>query len=406
MIILVLLRFSLNLGGLMGAYTEYLDTLHDFPQINEERKRILKQISVLREGRDILVYASDRGGSIDIEDKLPFYEQLQQLGKKSRGIDIILETPGGLAEVVEDFIITLHHEYDHVAVIIPGMAMSAGTIFAMGANEILMGKMSALGPIDAQMIVSGKRLSVEAQLTGLEKIKDECAQTGRLNPAYIPMLQQLSPGEIQNWVNVSEFSKKLVGKWLAEYKFSTWHKHSKSGLAVTEEEREMRAEEIAEKLCDHSSWLTHGRNFKIDRLRDMKLLITDYSESPELEDAISRYYALLHMSFERSNIYKIFETPNSQIYKFRNIQNQGVAIPQRPIPGNGEPNSVDIEIECPNCNNHMKLQGNLGRSKPIKNGFLPFPIKDNKVICPNCKTVIDVSKMRMQIEAQTRKPFV
>jgi len=389
----------------MGAYTKYLDTLHNFPEINEERKRKLKLISDLRGGRDILVYAMDKSNSIEPDDKLPFYEQLQQLGKKSEGVDIILETPGGIAEAVEDFIIALHKEYKHVAVIIPGMAMSAGTIFAMGANEILMGKMSTLGPIDAQMITNGKRFSVEAQLMGLEKIKNECALTGRLNPAYIPFLQQLSPGEIQNWENASNFAKTMVGEWLRKYKFSTWEKHSSTGKDVTEEEKSNRADEIAENLGKHSTWLSHGRNFKIDRLREMKLKITDYSEDTKLDDAISCYYALLCMSFERSNLYKIFETSTSQIFRFRNVQ-AGLPIQSQPVPGAPAPDNVDIDIDCPSCHNHFHLQGNLGRSKPIKTGFLPFPVKDNKVACPKCTAVIDVSQIRMQIEAQTRKKFV
>ena len=49
-------------------------------------------------------------------------------------------------------------------------------------------------------------------------------------------------------------------------------------------------------------------------LRDMKLKITDYRENSELYDAITRYYTLLQMSFE-TNIYKVIETPESQIYK-------------------------------------------------------------------------------------------
>jgi len=68
---------------------------------------------------------------------------------------------------------------------------------AMSVDEILMGPASALGPIDAQMSWQGKRFSADALLEGLEKIKEEVAGSGILNKAYIPILQGISPGEIQ-----------------------------------------------------------------------------------------------------------------------------------------------------------------------------------------------------------------
>ncbi len=53
----------------------------------------------------------------------------------------------------------------------------------MGADEILMEPFaSALGPIDAQL----RGFSVEALLTGVEKIKNEVVKTGKLNHTYVP----------------------------------------------------------------------------------------------------------------------------------------------------------------------------------------------------------------------------
>lgn len=59
-------------------------------------------------------------------------------------------------------------KYNNVGIIIPGTAKSAGTIFAMAGNEILMGNSSALGPIDAQIINHNKRFSADAFLDGLK----------------------------------------------------------------------------------------------------------------------------------------------------------------------------------------------------------------------------------------------
>ena len=105
-----------------------------------------------------------------------------------------------------------------------------------------------------------------------------------------------------------------MAKWLGQYKFKNWSSH-RDGRPVTTEEKAARAAEIAEKLCNHRKWLTHRRSLRISDLEAMGLRITDYSLQPELDDAITRYYTLLHMTFA-SNIYKLFETPGSQIYRF------------------------------------------------------------------------------------------
>src|SRR5690606_11231264 len=146
----------------MSYYTEYLNKKMNYDAIRKERKVQLKKISQLRGNRDILVYASDlmKGMapiSIDYSDILPISDQLSQMNGTE--IDIILETPGGIAEVVEDEVELIRGKYEKVGVIIAGWAKSAGTIFAMAGDEILMGKTSALGPIDAQIFNNNKRFS-------------------------------------------------------------------------------------------------------------------------------------------------------------------------------------------------------------------------------------------------------
>jgi len=205
----------------MGAYSEYLSMQLSFDDLCNERKKQLAKIAEIRK-REIVVYASDVSErnapiSIDYSDIVPFSDQLSMV--KGNEIDIILETPGGIGEVVEDLVKIVRNRFEKVGIIIPGMAKSAGTIFTMAADEILMGELSALGPIDAQMFTNGKHYSADAFLEGLKKIKDESNINQRLDLAYIPMLQHISPGEIQHCENAQNFSKKLVTTWLVDYKF-------------------------------------------------------------------------------------------------------------------------------------------------------------------------------------------
>jgi len=387
----------------MGIYADYLNQKLDGNQLVQERKQQLKRISELRDNRAILVFASALTKArapitIDYDDIVPINDQISNLtGDK---IDIILETPGGYAEIAEQIIEYIRGKFSDVAFIIPGSAMSAGTIMAMAGDDILMSPLSSLGPIDAQISQQGKRFSADAFLEGLNKIKKEVTETGVLNKAYIPILQNVSPGEIQSAQNALEFSKVLVTGWLSKYKFKNWHTHSTTGKPVTEEDKKKRAGEIAKQLCDHGNWKTHGRSITLKHLRDMKLKITDYTENKDLSGAIQRYFTLLKIFFDSTNVFKIYETPGSQIY--RNIPIQGV--PQQELPMQ-DISQAEVGIQCPQCKNEIKLQANFKDSIPLKPGLTKMP-KEDKIECPNCKKEIDLVNLKKTIEGQVRRGIV
>jgi hypothetical protein len=384
----------------MGVYSEYLDRDFNFPDLTAERKKQLRRIQELRGDRDILVYAADvaKPGPIQIgyDDLLPLKDQLANLSRKA--LDFLIETTGGSGEVAEDIVDLLRHKYKDVAIFVPGMAKSAGTIVVMSADEILMEPGSALGPIDAQLTQRGKTFSAHALLEGMKKVKREVDETKNLNRAYIPILQNISPGELQSAENALDFAKALVTDWLVQYKFRRWETHSTTGAPVKDEEKKQRAGEIAEQLCDHSRWLTHNRSIRIDDLHSMRLRVTDYSLETELADAVRRYHTLLQITFDSTSIYKHFETPDSQIYRF--LVPAGA---QAPTPRAAD--TAAINVRCHKCGTNSLVQANLGQKHPLKAGALPFP-GDNKFQCPNCGAIIDLSGPRRQIEAQSKKPVI
>ncbi len=384
----------------MGYYSEYLNQNLNFEQLTAERKKQLRKISDLRKS-DVLVFASDLNKriqeiSISYSDLLPIKDQLDNLKGNDR-LDIIIETPGGSGEVAEDIVKLLRNKYSNIGVIIPGWAKSAGTLIAMSADEILMEPASALGPIDAQLSWQGKSFSAQALLDGFDKIKKEVEEIGVLNKAYIPLLQGISPGEIENANNALSFAKILVEDWLANYKFKNWTTHSSTGKAVSDDDKKQRSKEIANKLCDHKFWKTHARSIKIADFEEMKVKITDYSLEQELHEAINRYNTLLQMSFA-TNIYKIIETIDSQIYRFMNIDGQNPPVGK-------EIDNVMIDYECNNCKNKFKIQAKLKKGLPNEVGSVQFP-QNNKVICPKCQKESDLSDIRRDIEAKTKKQIV
>ena len=381
----------------MGIYSEYLDRNFDFQALSAERKAQLRRVADIR-ARDVLVFAADlkKAGQAQIQisfpDILPVRDQLSNL--TGRAIDLILETPGGYAEYAEQIVRIIRGRYPSVAVIVPGAAMSAGTIMAMCADEILMSDTSVLGPIDAQIIQQGKVFSADALLKGFDNIKDEVQRTGALNKAYIPMLQAISPGELEAAGNALALAKQLVEDWLVMYKFKEWDVHSSTAAPVTPDEKRARAGEIAGQLCEHGKWRSHGRGIMLADLEAMRLKITDFGKQADLADAIHRYYTLLQMTFDRTPIYKVYETPTSQIYKS-----------VTPLGGSAAPGGVgEVEVEC-SCGEKLQVQANLGRPQPLKAGRLPFPA-DNLLRCPKCGTSHDLKGIRDQVEKQSGQKIV
>ena len=392
-----------------GLYTEYLERHLEMPQIIKERKAQLHKIASLRDSRALLVYAADLNKHkqpilIDHNDLTPINDQISVL--EGSRLDLIIDTPGGLGEVAEDLVKLLRSRFDELNIIVPGSAKSAGTLIAMAGDDILMEPSSSLGPIDGQLLANGRQYSAEAFLMGLDRIKEEVEKTGKLNQAYIPILQSISPGDIEHAKNAQSFAKRLVKDWLVKYKFRNWKTRKRTGEEITEQERIERATAIAEKLAKHSDWLTHGRSIKIDDLRGMDLLITDYSKREELAEALRRYKILLEMTFDRGPFYKIYETPNSQIYKGRQEHKAQIAGPKLPqIPSDAK--NMETDLKCQNCGAVIRIQVFFEEPKVLKPGFVDFP-SDNKLKCTGkgCSNVHELTPIRNVIESNARKTII
>ena len=104
------------------------------------------------------------------------------------------------------------------------------------------------------------------------------------------------------------------------------------------------------------------------------------------------------MSFAAGGLYKLFETPDTQIQRF--IQGPGLGnTPSQ------TPNSGVIDLTCNKCNNKLKLQANFEPAVPMQEGTIPFPVND-KLVCPSCKFEHSVGKIREQLESQFGKKII
>lgn len=313
---------------------------YQYPNLNivDEIRRSMKEVSDARGGIPCLCYVanvvnSPKGNSIDGTDDLPFAEMVATVPDQVKEVDIILVTPGGLANQVYNFVNTLRPRFDKVNFILLNMAMSAGTIFIMSGDEIIMSSQSKFGPIDPQIpSKDGRFIPAQSILVAIEDIKNrgQKALLAGKKPDWtdIQLLNTMDPRMVGEAITASDYSIKMTKDFLEKYKFRNWTAHLSDNRVVTSEERKERAEEIANILCNHKEWKSHGHYINREAAHDQCKLEITYSESiPNLDKAMRRMWALFYWIFDSTPINKLFVSDSYCIIRNRQIINPIVKHP-------------------------------------------------------------------------------
>jgi hypothetical protein len=271
---------------------------------NQVRRKCLKELADYTQ-RPVILYATafglhKYGGapglpfSITIEDIQGFMAALH--GVKGTGLDLILHSPGGSLEAAEQIVNYLRAKFPHVRAIIPQSAMSAATMVACACNEILMGKQSALGPIDPQITMMGPEgpatLPAQAILDEFALAKAEILSDPRLAAVWIPKLQKLPHGFLKHCQTTIELAKERVASWLSDYML---HDAAASKIA-------------ANWLGSNTEHKTHGRPISAALAKSIGLNVVAMEDDQQLQDKVLSVYHATMLTFEKTNCVKIIES--------------------------------------------------------------------------------------------------
>ncbi len=246
-------------------------------------------------------------GGIDFESIDLWRNEVVKIGNhaKPRNVTelvIMVSTPGGSAAAVERMVEITRHFYEKVYFIIPSYAMSAGTIWVMSGDKIYMNYASSLGPIDPQVQSSdGKWVPALGYLDKVSEIIDK-SSNNTVTQAELMMLSQLDLAKLRQYEQAAELSIDLLKIWLVNYKFKDWtnHRTTNPGTAVTQKQKEERAQEIAYILNDNSRWHSHGRMIGIKTLQEiLKLEIDDFSDNVEKSQELESLHRFVNDYAER-----------------------------------------------------------------------------------------------------------
>jgi ClpP class serine protease len=124
---------------------------------------------------------------IDIDDAESILRAIRET-PSGRPIEIILHTPGGLVLAASQIALADHDGI--VTAVVPHYAMSGGTLIAMSADEIVIDRHAALGPIDPQL-GQYPAASILAALEQPGEHKDETLILGDVSRKAIWQVQTL-----------------------------------------------------------------------------------------------------------------------------------------------------------------------------------------------------------------------
>ena len=285
----------------MAGWDEILKELNEtLSQSDYVRKKYLRKLYEYT-GRNVIAYYSGfldkpNAPNTDINDldMTGFMNTLRGMDC-SKGLDLILHTPGGSPAAAEAIINYLRTKFSkNIRVIVPQIAMSAGTMMACAASEIIMGNQSSLGPVDPQFNgIPAYNIKME-----FEEAKKDLATNPENVHYWAIKLQQYPAAFLKTAIDAIQLSGTLLREWLSTCMF--------------EGDSDTIVDDIVKKLNEHDDSKTHGRHFNMNFCKSIGLKIVTMEDDNNLQDAILSVHHAYMLTISGSNIAKIIESQNGK----------------------------------------------------------------------------------------------
>lgn len=279
----------------MANWSEILDDVNTYQdsigRLNAIRQEKLEKISSLT-SRNVISYYSGwlknpEAPNIQINDNdiNALMNAVYKLDS-SKGLDIILHTPGGDIAATESIVNYLQSVFsNNIRAIIPQLSMSAGTMIALSCNSIIMGKQSSLGPIDPQfggIACQGILDEYQRAITAISANPDALGLWQTIISKYHPTL-------IGDCENAVKWSKELASKWL-----------QRVNVNIT-------MNDVEELFISHANSYSHSRHISRDECKNVGLKVEDLESSQDLQDAVLSLHHCYMILFDKWRYSKIIE---------------------------------------------------------------------------------------------------
>jgi ribosomal protein S16 len=235
---------------------------------------------------------------INDEDKAGFMQAAHNVDKAA-GLDLILHTPGGsvtAAESIVDYLLKVFN--GDIRVIVPQIAMSAGTMIACAAREILMGKQSNLGPIDPQ--VNG--LPAYGVLDEFDRAVKESTHSAGAARMWQVVIGKYHPTFLSSCEHAIALSREIVKRWLEQ------------GMFLGDRRAKSKANAVVRALSSRDHNREHGRHIHAERCREIGLNVTCLEDDQELQDLVLTVHHACCHTMNAANVAKLIENHRGAAY--------------------------------------------------------------------------------------------
>lgn len=263
--------------------------------------RSLSELSRLRSGRNVILYATaflqkpaapPFATMIMMEDINGLMSVIHGMDC-SRALTLVLHTPGGDPSAANTLVEYLHSKFTDIEVIVPTFAMSAGTMICLGADRLVMGRQSQLGPIDAQMQTKGGSVSAGAVMDTFARARNEILDNQSLAHLWHPVLQAMGPSLIQEAQNALAFGEEMVRGWLEQRMFRG---NPDAPQLAAHAARHFNATEV------HKN---HSRRIDSSEARSLGIPVEELEADQDLQEAVLTAYHVISLNFTVSRSAKV-----------------------------------------------------------------------------------------------------
>lgn len=278
--------------------------------------------------RRVIAYIAKVGlpkSAISPDDIAPVGSMLSAIGKV-KNLDLILHSPGGNGVVAEKIVhMCRQHCTDFLRVIVPNMAKSAATLIALGADVIVMGYFSELGPIDPQEIINiggrPQQVSAQAFLDARKDLLKDIQKARNQRQDITGYLQQLAsssmdPAFIIECQREIDFAKDFVKQHLPGHMLK--HKSPKTSLA----RRKQKASTIAKDLVSTNKRFVHGRMIGVAECESIGLNVLELPQNDPYWETLLEFYVraevfmMVHSKPNQPPASKLFADANSYLLAY------------------------------------------------------------------------------------------
>ena len=281
------------------------------------RQELIKKIQAKKENTKVITYFSKYGhpaAMINPDDTKPIDDLLRSIGY-TENLELLIHSSGGLPENARKIVKMCREYCNNFTVVIPDAAKSAATIIALGADKIIMGNTSELGPIDPQFIIpvptpGGITHQIRpawAIVRGFEEtLKDAVDENDKIRIAYVPILSNIDISLVKEAKEAMENAKRIAEEFL------------KNGMLKNDVKK---AEETAKKLAYAEKYTLHAYLIDWREARDLLGEDNIIYLKPDEEDwgLYWELYVRSAVFLENPPLVKLFESENNSI----NIQVMG-----------------------------------------------------------------------------------